>query len=564
MLTWRTRLHLKTNTGEYTTEQINIRRGLFQGDKLSTLWFCLAINFLSKLLNNTRYGYIIEKRNNTKISHQLYIDDLKLYAANEDQLLKQLRIVTSFTENIKMELGLDKCAVLHMKRGKLIEGEAMLINQGLEMQRMGPEDTYKYLGIKQGLEIRTKEAKDAFKTKFMERLKKVLQSKLNAKSTFTAIKAWAMPCLTYSFGIIKWSTTDLRAIDTQVRVLLTRYGMHHPHASVIRLHMPRSEGGRGLQQVENTHNTVVKQMTEYFKSKNSPFFRAIAEEDQNITALNLASTTPPIESPNIEEAAREWHGKALHGRYPTALKWNKINKEKSISYLKAGYLFPETEGRLAAIQDQVIPTRAYLKNIARKNLPTDLCRRCSQSVETIQHITSSCSTLAPREYTDRHNAMAKVYHQALAIKHGLLKQHKKVYEYSPQTLLENANLKLYWDHPLITDRPISHNRPDIVIFDKKEKTAIIIDITVPADDNAEKAYIEKIVKYHDLAFELKQIHQLTSTLILPLVITTNGLVEMHLIQHTKRLGLDESLIDVAQKEVILWTTRIVRRFLTSS
>lgn len=160
--------------------------------------------------------------------------------------------------------------------------------------------------------------------------------------------------------------------------------------------------------------------------------------------------------------------------------------------------------------------------------------------------------------------MAKVYHQAIAIKHGLLKHHKKIHEYSPQTLLENESLKLYWDHPLITDRSILHNRPDIVILDKKEKTATIIDITVPADDNAEKAYTEKVVKYHDLAFELKEIHQLTRTSILPLVITTNGLVEMHLTQHTAQLGLDENLIDVAQREVILWTTRIVRRFLISS
>lgn len=440
----------------------------------------------------------------------------------------------------------------------------MLIQQGLQIPRMGPEETYKYLGIQQGLEIKTAEARDTFKTKFIERLKKVLQSKLNAKSTFAAIKAWAMPCLAYSFGVIKWSTTELRALDTQVRILLTRYGMHHPHASVTRLYIPRNEGGRGLQKIEHTHHTIVKQMREYFQSKDSPFYQAIAEEDHNITALNLASRIDPVKTSDIEEITREWHGKALHGRYPTALKWNKINKEKSISYLKAGYLFPETEGRLAAIQDQVIPTRAYLKNIVKKNLPTDRCRKCSQSVETIQHVTSSCATLAPREYTDRHNAMAKVYHQAIAIKHGLLKHHKKIHEYSPQTLLENESLKLYWDHPLITDRSILHNRPDIVILDKKEKTATIIDITVPADDNAEKAYTEKVVKYHDLAFELKEIHQLTRTSILPLVITTNGLVEMHLTQHTAQLGLDENLIDVAQREVILWTTRIVRRFLISS
>ncbi|XP_044754063.1 uncharacterized protein LOC123313273 [Coccinella septempunctata] len=563
MATWRTNLRVNTNNGTYTTAEIKIKRGLFQGDKLSTLWFCLAINFLSKLLNKTRYGYLIEKRNNIKINHQLYIDDLKLYAANEDQLLRQLRIVKSFTETIKMQMGLDKCAVLHIKRGKLITGEAMLVEDELRIQRLGPDESYKYLGIQQGLEIRNTEAKTTFRNKFMERLKMILKSKLNAKSTFTAISTWAIPCLSYSFGIIKWSVTDLRTIDTQIRVSLTKYGMHHPHASVSRLYVPRQDGGRGLQNIESTHHRVVREMREYFRSKNSPFFKAISDEDNNITALNLASSNHPIEPKSIEELSEIWHGKALHGRYPTALKWNKIDKVRSVNYLKAGYLFPETEGRLAAIQDQVIPTKAYQKQIMNKNLPNDKCRKCSQATETIQHITSSCPILAPREYTDRHNAMAKAYHQAIALKNGLIKHQKKIFEYLPKEILENEEMKLYWDHPLVTDRPIAHNRPDIVILKKKKKELIIIDITIPADDNAERAYNEKKIKYHDLAFELKEIYRLTSTSILPLVITTNGLVEAHLFENTIKLELDEKLIGEAQKEVILWTTRIVRRFLTS-
>lgn len=171
--------------------------------------------------------------------------------------------------------------------------------------------------------------------------------------------------------------------------------------------------------------------------------------------------------------------------------------------------------------------------------------------------------LAPREYTDRHNAMAKVYHQAIAIKTGLIKSFKKIHEYSPQELLENDELKLYWDSPLITDRSIPHNRPDIVIFEKAGNRATIIDVTIPADDNAERAYTEKITKYHDLAFELKEIYKLTSTSIIPLIITTNGLVEKHLVENTNRLGLEERLISDAQREVILWTTRIIRGFLTS-
>ncbi|XP_044766299.1 uncharacterized protein LOC123322418 [Coccinella septempunctata] len=564
MGTWRTRLHVNTDRGDYTTEEIKIMRGIFQGDKLSTLWFCLAINLLSKLLNASKYGYVIEKRNNTRINHHLYIDDLKLYAANEEQLMRELKIVASFTETIKMEMGLDKCAVLHVKRGKLTEGEAMKVQDQITIQTLGPERTYKYLGIQQGLEIRNSEVKIIFKEKFINRLKKILQSKLNSKAMFTSISTWVVPCLAYSFGIIKWSTTDLKALDTQVRGLLTRYGIHHPNASVNRLYIPRKDGGRGLQNIETTHYNTVKEMREYFKSKDSPFFKALSAEDNNITTLNLSSNSDPPAPPSIQELSEVWQGRALHGRFPTVLKHRKIDRDRSLTYLKAGYLFPETEGRLTAIQDQVVATRAYLKNIIGKNMTTDKCRKCSQSPETIQHVTSSCSILAPREYTDRHNAMAKAYHQAIAKKHGLLETTRPIYEYLPKEILENEEVKLYWDHPLITDRSIPHNRPDIVLFEKKLKKLIIADVTIPADDNIERAYTEKIMKYHDLSFELKEIYGLTYSTILPLVITTNGLVETHLLENTMKLGLDESVIGDAQKEVILWTTRIVRRFLTSN
>ena len=46
------------------------------------------------------------------------MDDLKLYAANQNQLTKQLEIVKQFSEDICMEFGLDKCATLNLTKGR--------------------------------------------------------------------------------------------------------------------------------------------------------------------------------------------------------------------------------------------------------------------------------------------------------------------------------------------------------------------------------------------------------------------------------------------------------------
>ncbi|XP_045463748.1 uncharacterized protein LOC123673305 [Harmonia axyridis] len=564
MKTWRTNLIVNTKNEHYKTGTINIKSGIFQGDTLSPLWFCLAMNLLSQLINRQKYGYIVERSRNIKISHQMYIDDLKLYAANEEEMKKLLRIVASFTKTIGMEIGMDKCAVVHVRRGQIREGEGLAVMEDLTIPRLSAQEHYKYLGIQQALDIKMPEMKNIFREKYFTRVKKILQSKLNAKAMFMSMNRWALPCLSYSFGVIKWTAAELKELDIKTRALLTRHGIHHPHASSNRLYIRRQEGGRGLQNIEKTYNETIVSMREYFHAQNSPLLQAICRSDENLSALNLSSRERPVGGVTEVQLIREWHGKALHGRYPGNLEKNNINKKESLTYLRAGYLYPETEGRLISIQDQVVPTRSYIKNITGRNIPTDRCRRCLQGTESIQHVVSSCSLLAPTDYTERHNAMARVFHRAIAEETGLIKTAKKAYEYTPCTVLENDTYKLYWDMVITTDKPIPHNRPDIVLFDKGRRSAKIMDVTVPADDNISKAFTEKLTKYQDLAFELKTTYDLRSVVILPLIISTSGLVEAHLEEYTLMLGLQKELISTAQKQVILATTRIVRKFLSTS
>jgi Asp-tRNA(Asn)/Glu-tRNA(Gln) amidotransferase C subunit len=64
-------------------------------------------------------GYI-EHTTKTKISHLLYMDDLKLTAKSEEEFQKQIQTVKSFSDDIYMEFRLEKCAKITFKRGKLI------------------------------------------------------------------------------------------------------------------------------------------------------------------------------------------------------------------------------------------------------------------------------------------------------------------------------------------------------------------------------------------------------------------------------------------------------------
>jgi len=74
---WRKRMRLHTENKLIETEDIKIQCGIFQGDSLSPLPFCICLIPLTEQLNRLNTGYE-EHTTKTKISHLLYMDDLKL------------------------------------------------------------------------------------------------------------------------------------------------------------------------------------------------------------------------------------------------------------------------------------------------------------------------------------------------------------------------------------------------------------------------------------------------------------------------------------------------------
>jgi hypothetical protein len=148
MNNWNTKLHLSLSTTSFTSEPIDIKRGIFQGDSWSPQWFCLAMNPLSNLLNRTGLGY---KLNKTQLlSHLFYMDDLKLYASDQKQLKSLLETTAIFSNDINMEFGLDKCAILNVKRGKIETTENLTLNLSeIGIPALKLDETYKYLGVLQ-------------------------------------------------------------------------------------------------------------------------------------------------------------------------------------------------------------------------------------------------------------------------------------------------------------------------------------------------------------------------------------------------------------------------------
>ena len=81
------------------------------------------------------------------ISHLLYMDNLKLYSRNSDQLDGLLHTVCTFSDDIHMKFCLDKCAAAHFVNGRLSgHNSGVRVGKTNTINSLEPGQVYKYLG----------------------------------------------------------------------------------------------------------------------------------------------------------------------------------------------------------------------------------------------------------------------------------------------------------------------------------------------------------------------------------------------------------------------------------
>lgn len=315
-----------------TTDPIYIRRGIFQGDSLSPLLFCLAINPLSYILNKYELkGYKL--RDSYWINHLLYMDDLKIYTNSRNNLKVLLDSVEIFTNDIGMRFGLDKCNILHIDSGQRSStiGEGHILLSGDTFKQLAIGDSYKYLGVYESGKIEHSVIRDQITKEYYRRVKKLLNTQLTSRYLIKGINTYAIPVLLYSFGIINYKSSDLRAIDIKTRKLLAINKAHQQKADVQRLYLPIAQGGRGLLNVEYMYKTQILKYKQYLNTNRDHLIETITKHDKNRVKYSIIKEAEEIETQlhltqgnqhtdkEIKEAIIKqqntvWRSKQLHGR----------------------------------------------------------------------------------------------------------------------------------------------------------------------------------------------------------------------------------------------------------
>ena len=243
--------------------EVNIRRGIFQGDSLSPLLFVICMISLTMVLRKVNFHYELGDKV-TKLNHLLFMDDLKLFAKSHGQIDSLVMTVQMFSKDIGTEFGISKCGAVILQRGKIVRSTGVLLPDG-KLMKIIDDDGYKYLGTLESDKIKENEMKLQFVKEYKRRVRLILKSKLNGKNKIKAIKTWAVAVLRYGAGILTWNVEELKELDKKTRKLLTMHKGLHPKSDVDRLYLSRTDGGGGLMSCEHAIRSEENNLGWYLK-----------------------------------------------------------------------------------------------------------------------------------------------------------------------------------------------------------------------------------------------------------------------------------------------------------
>ena len=129
MPNWKTFI---TSSGTRLAE-VNIKRGIFQGDSLSPLLFIVAMIPMTRVLERTEVGYQL-KKGGSRINHLMFMDDIKLLGKGIKEIDTLIHILRIVAGDIKMEFGTEKCTLVNIQRGKVTRTEGI---QSLDINTWG-------------------------------------------------------------------------------------------------------------------------------------------------------------------------------------------------------------------------------------------------------------------------------------------------------------------------------------------------------------------------------------------------------------------------------------------
>ena len=233
MKMWVTKVFLNTDNGQIETEMIKFQHGILQGDLLSLILFIPSVNPLSFLIQKCD-GYTMgtQLHRDTKLTQLFFVDDLKLFSNNMNTAKQQMDIVTTFSKDINMQFGLEKCAYINIERGQRKSlGQSLVINN-VVIKELEDGDTYIYLGQDESVSYDGPLNKDRVTREYLKHVKMVWNSQLSSANKSVSHNVFAVPVITPTTGILNWTRDEVDTLDVRTRKYIAMSGSLHKRSDV--------------------------------------------------------------------------------------------------------------------------------------------------------------------------------------------------------------------------------------------------------------------------------------------------------------------------------------------
>ncbi|GIX64582.1 reverse transcriptase [Babesia caballi] len=439
---------------ECIIEGKKIERGILQGDSLSPLLFVLCMDPLSRRLRQLYPSVQIRTSDSRAFgtNHQLYIDDLKLLAKDEDVMQKMTKETEEYLTHIGLIINRDKSATNSSRcadTARLLEG---------------PE-TYKYLGI---TETRYSSVSRGMYSRICEEIKKrvnmLLDTDLSAKNLFRAVNQYALTVPNYYIGVVPMEPYQFARLDRMVRTQLYEKGAHKHCANISRLYLPRRELGRGLHNLEfRAEMMLLNLWLTLSADENKSTRRAAILQHHRQTYSHASLITTYLHDkygltirdneaiPKTIQHLRKLQNRSLYNEGIDS-----VDLEESTLWLRKSMLTPQEEAKLINLQDRNLQWMSSKKNH----------KKCGKYLD-VEHLASKCDRLLHTDYVRRHNEVARRIHRTLAKELGV-KNIKKVERYKIDDRKFTKNGWISYDMSIHTEKKVQFNRPEIIVADTQE------------------------------------------------------------------------------------------------
>ena len=390
-----------------------------------------------------------------------------------------------------------------------------------------------------------------------------------------------------TFGIIDWTIQELETIDKRTRKILSMNGSFHPNSDIDRLYIPRYQGGRGLKAVRSLFECRIASLYNHLQTyrERNEYMNYVYQQEENETirvgkellnknnVVASVTDTPKQTGKKLlrqlqEEKTKSYKEKMMHGYFRKTIEQNEnIDHKESQQWLQDKYLTSHFVAYACAIEEQEIATK-YLLNKRQRDegkTPTinNKCRLCKTNVEDITHIISACPMMSSRYYLPlRHDPIAKIIFQ----EHVKNNSNEKLLFCNENEFIEKVGyFEYWWNVPIHTSTKLPHNKPDLLIWDKKSKTCTVIEISCPADINITRKINEKMERYAPLMRNLQMMYNDYKFEMVPIVIGAFGFIPKDLKTSLESLNFDKKevkcIIRKLQATAVSGTVKIVKTFI---